>query len=199
LTTARRPSHVSNPGTGDARTTRRQRASYSFEKPQRHRGHRADLVCPQITQMTQMVLPVLIVSPFPPTSSTIPTVREYPQITQIDPDEFIPACFVRQGSGRRPTARYRWAGQPPPKKSFCPGFPAQRPALYERRPRNLSSHSKAGGDTFLSPTTQKCGRTDVPTARRPVRSSAATNAWVRSRQASHRRQAVSDRLSFCLQ
>jgi len=36
-------------------------------------------------------------------------------------------------------------------------------------------------------------------ARRPVRSAAATKAWVRRRRASQRQQAIPYRLSFCLQ
>jgi hypothetical protein len=45
---------------------------------------------------------------------------------------------------------------------------------------------------------EKRGRTDVPLARRSVRRPAATDARIRRRRASHRRQAISDRLSFCL-
>ena len=37
----------------------------------------------------------------------------------------------------------------------------------------------------------------MPLARRPVRSLRVTNARIRNEQDSHRRQAVSDRLSFC--
>ena len=43
----------------------------------------------------------------------------------------------------------------------------------------------------LTPLEKKRGRTDVPMARRPVRRPAATDACVRSRRASHRRQAIS--------
>ena len=37
----------------------------------------------------------------------------------------------------------------------------------------------------------------MPRARRPVRRPAAMDARIRSRRASHRRQAILDRLSFC--
>ena len=75
-----------------------------------------------------------------------------------------------------------------PKTSFRSNFLAQRPALSERRPRRFS---------FPFNSWNKLGRTDVPKARRPVRSPAAMDACIRSRRASHRRQAIPDRLSFC--
>jgi len=69
-----------------------------------------------------------------------------------------------------------------PDTSVRLGVPAQRPALCERRPRQFSS-------SFNS-LEEKKGRTDGPMARRPVRRRASTNARVRRRPASHRRQAI---------
>jgi len=60
----------------------------------------------------------------------------------------------------------------------------------ERRPRHLSFQSTVGRITSPSTTTQKNGRTDSPTARRPVRRRAAANACVRGRRTSRRRQAI---------
>ena len=91
-----------------------------------------------------------------------------------------------------------------------PGRP--NTVIITRRPLTRPALSKSAGlvtpllhsiDVRVSPllpnTKEKRGRTDVPPARRPVRSDATTNARVRRSRASHRRQAISYRLSFCLQ
>jgi hypothetical protein len=72
-------------------------------------------------------------------------------------------------------------------------------ALEERRPRHFSSSSRNWTEPAISPTKRKRGRTDVPTARRTVRRSGVTDACIRNGRASHRRQAITDRLSFCRQ
>ena len=77
------------------------------------------------------------------------------------------------------------------KNSFRPDFPARQPALCERRPRHFSSPFNSWeGHASLPSDEKKKGRTDAPLARRPVRSGAATNARVRSKRASLRRQAI---------
>ena len=104
---------------------------------------------------------------------------------------------VWRGFGRRPTARYHWAVQPPQKRAFVP---VSRPSVLRSSSAGLASsllHSMDGMSPHSNTTRGKQGRTHVPQARRPVRRPAATNACVRSRRASHRRQAITDRLSFC--
>jgi hypothetical protein len=64
-------------------------------------------------------------------------------------------------------------------------------ALEERRPRHFSFSEKTGNDpTPLPQLKEEKGRTDVPRARRPVSIPAATDACIRSRRDSHRRQAI---------
>jgi hypothetical protein len=73
-------------------------------------------------------------------------------------------------------------------------------ALAEHRSRLISSSfNRWEGHTPFPQMKKKRGRTDALRARRPVRRQAATNARVRRRLASHRRQAIPDRLSFCRQ
>ena len=120
--------------------------------------------------------------PFPPTISRIPTISKCPQITQIDPDEFVFCCSVRRGPGRAMTAGHRWVGTPNRMQAF----------VRVSRPNVLRSASAASPLLVL---TQKLdrertrGRTDVPRARRPVRGPTATDSCIRSRRDSHRRQA----------
>ena len=75
-----------------------------------------------------------------------------------------------------------------------------RPSQDGRAPRHLSFSFNDGREAppplIIG---EKRGRTDVPWVRRPARRLAVTNACVRGRQASHRRQAISDRLSCCHQ
>jgi len=83
------------------------------------------------------------------------------------------------------------------------GKPLRKRALVSvSRPGGLRSRRAQVSSLrfFIQYQTQKLrGRTDVPLARRPVGSDATTNARVRSSRASHRRQAIPDRLPFCCQ
>ena len=93
----------------------------------------------------------------------------------------------RPSDGREPLGM-----ESAPKTSFRVGFHSQRPALSESAglaSSLLYSIDGMGTPTFLT-MKEKRGRTDVPLARRPVRSPAATDARIRSRRASHRRQAI---------
>ncbi len=116
-------------------------------------------ICPQITKMTQIEHPGLTALPLPLNDSSTSTTGKCPQITQIDPDEFVLACYE------------------------------QRPSLFERRPRHLSSRLSKSGRSSR----------DVPSARRPVRRPTATDACIRCGGSFHRRQAIPDLLSFCCQ
>ena len=70
--------------------------------------------------MTQIEHPGLTALPLPLNDSSTSTTRKCPQITQIDPDEFVLACSMRRGSGRPATAGIRWAGKSPQKRAFVP-------------------------------------------------------------------------------
>jgi len=79
------------------------------------------------------------------------------------------------------------------RSSQRPGSAAR--ALEERRPRH-SSPSFAGWKAPHFQAGEGRGGTDAPRARRPVRSTAETNARVRSNRASHRGWRSSDRRLF---
>jgi len=109
-----------------------------------------------------------------------------------------PTFCVRRGTGRR-TAGNRWVWNPLRKRAFESD---SRPGGLRCPSASLATsllHSKDGRGSPLLSQIQKRGRTDTLRARRPVRRRAATNACVRSMPASHRRQAIPNRLSFCRQ
>jgi hypothetical protein len=107
---------------------------------------------------------------------------------------------MRRGARPSKEVRASLGRESAPKTSFRTGFPAQPPALSKSAGLAISLlHSLEG--TGLHPITmgREQGRTDVPRARRPVRSEATTKVHFGSSRASHRRQAIPDRLSFCRQ
>ena len=95
-----------------------------------------------------------------------------------------------RGAGRPKTAGHRWVGTP--SRTFTFGS-VSRPSGLRFASASLAASLLQSMDGMSLHTNTKRrgqGRTDVPSARRPVRISAATNARVRSRSSSHRRQAI---------
>jgi len=98
-------------------------------------------------------------------------------------------CPVWRGSGRR-TAGNRWARKPLRKQAFVPiSWPSGLRSASAGLAASLLQ-SITGRGTPPSHLKEKIGRIAVPLARRPVRRPAATDACIRSRRSSHRRQAI---------
>ena len=138
---------------------------------------------PQITQITQ------IRPPTPKRRGAEPQRRR-----EVHTEFKRPARLRPSGDGRD-----RWVG--PKLRTQALVAVSQPSGLRLANAGLATTHNRSinGGRLLSNKKRRVQGRPDVPAARRPVRSEATRNVHDRSRSASHRRQAIIDRLSFCLQ
>ena len=171
------------PGIAASRRSRTHVATTNTRR--NHKGHPPTPQEPQITQIDADVFKWE--SRRSQSTSSCPT---HPSTQRRgDAERVVGDFIVRRGSGRRTTGN-RWVGTPIRMREFVTG---SRPSGLRSLSASLATsllHSIAGRSAPPPLMNEKKSRTDVPRARRPVRSAAATNACVRSSRASHRRQAI---------